>query len=390
MELTPKEKEMLEGRQGKAVKKAMEIITALGKIYGAKRLIPVGSVQVAGVSYKNLGDAGLKFLEEMAEDGKVKVLTTLNPAGMDLENWKNLGISEEFAKKQKKVLDAFEKMGIQASCTCTPYLVGNSPKKGEHIAWSESSAVVYANSVLGAKTNREGGPSALSAALTGRTAEYGMHLEENRQAQVKVEVKAEMNDVVKFGALGKAIGKKIGNKIPFITGTEGASLEGLKSFGASLATFGGTALFHMEGLTPNETKEPEEKVEVTEWEIEKTLRELNDEGEVDFVSVGCPHASLGELKEIAGMLEGKKVKKEMWITTARKTKELAEKKGIAQKIEGTGAKFACDTCMVVAPLKGRFSVLATNSAKACYYGRGVNAFKVKIMSLRECVEEALK
>src|SRR4030042_2065466 len=170
----------------------MEILTALGDIYGAERLLKVGSVQVAGGSYHNLGDAGLEFLNELAKDGRVKVLTTLNPAGMDLENWRNLGISEEFAEKQNLVIDAFEKMGIVISCTCTPYLIGNLPRYGEHVAWSESSAVTFANSVIGAMTNREGGPSALAAALRGKTPNYGLHLDEKRVPNIHVQVNASL------------------------------------------------------------------------------------------------------------------------------------------------------------------------------------------------------
>ena len=165
MYLTKNEQKMLDGEEGNAVKKSMEILVALGNIYGAEKLIDVGSVQISGVSYHNLGDAGLEFLDEMAKDGKVRVLTTLNPAGMDLENWQNLGIDPEFARKQKLVIDAFEKMGIIVSCTCTPYLIGNLPRYGEHIAWAESSAVTFANSVIGAKTNREGGPISFSSSL---------------------------------------------------------------------------------------------------------------------------------------------------------------------------------------------------------------------------------
>jgi predicted aconitase len=176
MYLTKNEERMLDGKEGYAVKKSMEILVALGNIYGAEKLIEVGSVQVAGVSYHNLGDAGLEFLNELAKDGKVRVLTTLNPAGMDLENWRNLGIDEEFARKQNMVIEAFSKMGIIISCTCTPYLIGNLPRYGEHIAWSESSAVTFANSVIGAKTNREGGPSALAAAFVGKTPCYGLRI----------------------------------------------------------------------------------------------------------------------------------------------------------------------------------------------------------------------
>ncbi|MBU1120892.1 aconitase X catalytic domain-containing protein [Candidatus Micrarchaeota archaeon] len=388
MELTKEEKEMLEGKKGNAVKKSMEILVALGEIFGAEKLIDVKSVQIAGVSYDNLGDAGLEFLEEMAKDGKVKVFTTLNPAGMDLENWKELGISEEFAVKQKMVIDAFAKMGVLTTCTCTPYFVGNKPSLGEHIAWSESSAVAFANSVLGARTNREGGPSALAAALTGKTPEYGYHLDEKRKPVVTVEVKTELRNVVDFGALGFVIGKRIGNKVSFIKGIPKASIEELKSFGASIATYGGTALYHMEGITPEKAEEAEERIEVNAEDIEDAKKELSDGSEVDFVAIGCPHCSIKEMERLAELLKGKKVKKETWIAVARPVKEEAEKKGWVKVIEESGAKFAADTCFVVAPIKGRFKCMATDSAKGVFYARGKNKFKTVIAPVEKLIEIA--
>ncbi len=390
MHLTKEEEKMLSGKQGNAVKKSMEILVALGEIYGAKKLIDVSSVQIAGVSYHNLGDAGLDYLAELAKDGKARVLTTLNPAGMDLQDWKKLGINEEFAEKQRKVINAFRKMNVIVTCTCTPYLIGNLPRYGQHIAWSESSAVCFANSVIGARTNREGGPSSIASALTGKTPEYGLHLEENRQAQVLVKVKAKIDSVPKFGALGKVIGEKIKNKIPFIEGIENANMEELKSFCASIATFGGTALFHIKGITPNKTIKPKESIEVTNTEIDEAISKLSDAEEIDFVGIGCPHASIYEIKKIAEMLEGKKTKKDFWICTARQTKELADKMGYTDIIEGGGAKIAADTCMAVAPIKGRYKGMITDSAKACYYAAGHNNFKTRIRSLKECVEEAIK
>lgn len=389
MLLTQLEKNMLSGKHGKAVRKSMEILTTLGEIYGAQRMVEVSSVQVAGVSYANLGEPGLEYLAEMAEDGKVRVLTTLNPAGMDLENWRDLRIDPEFAKNQERVIDSFKKMGIVTTCTCTPYLIGNLPTFNEHVAWSESSAVCFANSVLGAKTNREGGPSALAAALTGRTPLYGLHLDENRQAQVKVEVKADVHATNNYGALGKVIGDRIENTIPYITGLETPSLEELKAFCASIATYGGTALFHIEGATPNTTEVPSETTKVTELDMKKAEKELNDETTIDFVGIGCPHASIREIGRIAELLDGKKVRKEVWIATARPTKQMADRMGYTATIEASGARFACDTCFAVAPLKGRFKGLATDSAKGCFYGRGRNKFSVKHCSLEECIAEAV-
>ncbi len=392
MELTPDEQEMLAGKHGTSARKCMEILTALGEIYGAEAMIPVVSVQIAGVSYANLGEAGLNFLAEMAEDGRTRVLTTLNPAGMDLENWEVLGIDPDFAKNQERVIDAFGKMGVVTTCTCTPYLVGNVPHYGEHISWAESSAVCYSNSVLGARTNREGGPSAIAAAITGKTPAYGYHLSENRKPVITVEVEKAPTGTFEFGGMGKVIGEKIGNKVAFIRGIHQASIEELKSFCASIATYGGTALFHMEGITPEAAAMPipEETVTVTSDEIKEAINFLNDDGNIDFVSLGCPHCSIKEISLIASLLKGKTVTKELWITTARPTKSVADKAGYTAIIEASGAKFACDTCCVVAPIKGRFEGLATDSAKGCFYGRGRNNFAVQLMSIEQCIEVATK
>jgi predicted aconitase len=392
LELTKEEKEMLDGKQGKATRKAMEIITTLGEIYGAERLIPVSSVQIAGVSYHNLGEAGLEFLSELAVDGRTRVLTTLNPAGMDLSEWKKHGISEDFAKNQQRVIDAFEKMGVITTCTCTPYLIGNLPHYGEHIAWAESSAVCFSNSVIGALTNREGGPSALASALTGRTAEYGLHLQENRVAQVKYEVKTDLKDTDDFGLLGYVIGTRTGKTIPYITGINYATTEQLKSFSASIATYGGVAIFHMEGITPNRTKIPEKIEVITRGDLNGARTELDDEeADIDFISVGCPHASIKEIATIAEMLDGKKVSdgKTVWITTAKPTKDLAIKMGFYDKIEKSGAFLVADACCAVAPLEGRFTGLMTDSAKACFYARGKNKFKTEIRTVEECIKEAV-
>jgi predicted aconitase len=392
MELTAEEKDMASGKYGKATQKAMEILVTLGDIYGAKRLIDITSVQVAGVSYANLNEPGLEWLADMAIDGKVRVFTTLNPAGMDLEEWKKLAISEEFAKNQQRVVEAFGKMGIITTCSCTPYLYGNLPHFGQHIAWSESSAVAYANSVLGARTNREGGPSALSAALVGKTPEYGFHLDENRQPEITVEVNAEVKGTFQFGALGKVLGDKLGKKITYIKGIPDATVEELKSFCASYATYGGIALFHMEGITPDKVHSiPSESTTVTEDDLKGAISDLTEDTEIDFISLGCPHASLAELEKISSMLKDKTInpKKEVWITTARPTKQIADRMGFTKIIEDSGAKIAADTCCVVAPIRGRFHGLASDSAKMCYYGSGRNKFSVKLMSMEECIEEAL-
>ena len=393
MQLTKQEQKMLDGAEGYAVQKSMEILVALGDIFGAESLIKVGSVQVAGVSYHNLGDAGLEFLEQLAKDGKVKVLTTLNPAGMDLENWQQLGISPEFAEKQNLVIKAFEKMGILISCTCTPYLIGNLPLFGEHLAWSESSAVTFANSVIGAKTNREGGPSALAAAFVGKTPCYGLHLDENRVPDVHVQVNAELAKLSDWGALGYAIGKKAENKIAYITGIKTADLDELKSFCASVVTYGAKPLFYIKGITPASElqTQPKETLTIEAADIKNAYDNINDEvTDMELVCLGCPHCSIKEISDIAELIKGKKVAEgtEFWVATSRSTKQLADKRGYTAVIEAAGGKFACDTCMAVAPLKGRFKSLATTRRKAAST-QGRTYMKTKMGSVEECVNAAV-
>jgi hypothetical protein len=401
MNFTAEEESMLAGEQGKAVQKAMQILVALGNIYNAAKLLPVSSVQISGVSYDNLGEAGLQWLVEMAENGgKARVLTTLNPAGMDRENWLELGIPADFVEKQLRVLEAFSSMGVVSSCTCTPYLTGNLPRFGESIAWAESSAVCFANSVIGARTNREGGPSALAASLTGRTPAYGLHCDESRRPGITVDVSARLEDTSDFGALGKVIGEKISltpanntKAIPYILGVTTASIDTLKSFCASIATFGGSAMFHMQGITPEATIHPPlETITITQDNLDIAKASLTDapSNEVDFVSLGCPHLSIREVARLAELLHGKRVTKEFWITTARPTKQIADQMGYSAIIEASGAKFATDTCCVVAPIRGRFHALATDSAKACYYASAKNRFGTRLLSFTEVVEEALR
>ena len=392
MHLTREEEAMLAGEQGHATQKAMQILVALGKIYDAEKLVRVSSVQVSGVSYKNLGDAGLEFLSELASDGKARVKTTLNPAGMNLTDWESQGIASRFAEKQLKVIDAYEKLGVEISCTCTPYLAGNEPGFGEHIAWGESSAVAYANSVIGARTNREGGPSALAASLTGRTPLYGLHIRENRVPTVAVNVEAHLRLPEDFAAMGYFVGKAVKDGIPYFRGVGLATLEDLKTLSAALASSGGVAMFHIEGLTPESGLGARslEALTFTEKELAETGSILNDEGTPDFVSVGCPHCSLTELATLAKLLSGRQAKREFWICCSREVKRQADEAGYSRQIEESGAKFALDTCMVVAPVEELgFKVVATNSAKACHYLRNAG-LKVRFMPLERCVEEATR
>ncbi len=397
LQLTVEEDAMLAGDAGPGVRRAMEIVVALGQIYGAADLVPVASVQVSGVSYKNLGEAGLDFLEAWAAQGaRTRVPTTLNPAGMDLIAWRDLGFSEDFARRQEAVVAAYTALGVTPTCTCTPYLVGHVPGFGKHVAWAESSAVSYANSVLGARTNREGGPSALAAAIVGRTARYGLHLDENRRATVAVDVRCPVRSESDLGALAYLVGQKVKNRVPYLRFRDWAFGTGaLKGFGAAMAASGAVALYHIEGVTP-EAKAGDViapgAARLMVDDLRPAYLALNTQADdVDLVSLGCPHASLADLEAAADRLDGRRIKAALWITTARLTREAAEAAGLVARIEAAGGMVVADTCMVVAPVAELgFRAMATNSAKMAFYAPAHSRLTVRFGSIDQCITAAVE
>jgi len=390
---------MLAGEQGPGAQKAMEIVVALGNIYGAAELVPVESVQVAGVSYKNLGPAGLDFLRDWAEQGgRVRVPTLLNPAGMDLRRWRELGFDEAFARPQLQVIEAFANLGVNTTCTCTPYLIGQVPPMGAHLAWAESSAVSFANSALGARTNREGGPSALAAAISGRTAKYGLHLDQNRLATHQVIVNCPVEGLADWGALGFLVGKQVRNGVPYFRAGDGEWVTGngasithyplpithyLKSLGAAMAASGAVALYHIEGVTPEAQEKnmlrPDHDTIVID-SLEPGYQALSGGGGaigIDLVWLGCPHASLPEVAQLAAFAAGRRFVPDVWITTGRRVREQAETAGYVAAIETAGGQVVADTCVVVAPVGGRYKTMATLSAKGGYYAPSYLGMKVR-------------
>jgi len=394
MYLTKEEEKILDGEMGEVQQKMFRLLVRLGEIYDADKMIKVGSVQVAGVSYKSIGDPGTEFLEDISsKDTKVKVLTYLNPAGMDLENWNKLGFPKNFAKNQLRIINAFKKMGIVITSTCTPYLAGNLPRFREHIAWSESSAVSFSNSVIGARTNREGGPSALAAAICGRTPNYGLHLWEKRQPNVKIKINTDLLYNSDFGALGYLVGKIVKNKIPYFTGIKDADTDQLKSLGAAMAASGAVALYHIEKLTPESdliNKNDLEAIEVGKKELKETYEKLNSNEKPDIVIFGCPHASLREISSISERIKGKKLKKPIWVCTSRMMKEAADRIGYTDIIEKAGGHIVSDTCMVVSPIEDMgINVTGVNSGKAANYLPGFCKQKVVFANIDKLVEETL-
>jgi len=387
---------MLAGEYGAGVTKSMELLVALGEVFGAEKLVPVESVHVSGVSYKNLGDAGLEWLEDQAKLGaKAKIKATLNPAGMDMTRWREMNVPEKFADGQQRVIRVFGALGIEPTCTCTPYLVGNVPRLGSQIAWAESSAICYSNSILGARTNRESGPTTIASAITGLTPLYEYRLNENRLPERLVNVEAKLRDPLDYSALGYVTGKLVGTTIPYFRGLGKPSLESLKTLGAALATSGGVALWHGEGVTPEAKKvkthlKEVEKVTVEEKDLREAREKFTSEVADPITCIGCPHCSLREVGEVASLVKGCEIGKRLWVFTSRGVYTEADSKGYVRQIEDAGGRVYVDTCMVVAPLKEMgWKEVALNSFKGAQYSVNMG-LKTTVGTVRELVKEALK
>ncbi|MFB6086094.1 MAG: aconitase X [Halodesulfurarchaeum sp.] len=393
MDLTAEEEALLES-DVPAERKSMELLLRLGDIYGAEEFVEIGSAQASGISYKSIGDPGVEFLEGFAEEGAtVQVQTFANPAGMDLDRWQEMGVDEAFAEKQRRIVAALSEMGVTVSFTCTPYLAGNLPGPNEHIAWAESSAVSFANSVIGARTNREGGPSALAAAITGRTPKYGLHLEENREPTHLIEVDAPLETQADFAALGSWTGRIVEDGNPYFAGVERATTDQLKSLGAAMAATGAVALHFVEGVTTE--SDPPENAETLEFgadELEREYSDLSDTGDTDLIVFGCPHSSVDEIGTVADRLEGESLDRDLWVCTSHSVKSQADRMGYTETIEEAGGMVLSDTCNVVAPIEELgYESTATDSAKAASYLPGFGdqtvRFDDKLSLLEEAIEE---
>lgn len=379
---------MLEGEHGWANQIAMKILVKLGDLFGATKLIPVQSAHLSGVSYKHLGDAAIEFLSELAENGgTAKTLATLNPSSFDPQYLVKRYSKERFSKQQR-IIQLYKQMSIQPTLTCTPYYM-QRPKAGQHLAWAESSAVVYANSVLKAWTNREGSPSALAAALIGKTPNYGVHQLENRKPNVLVKVEAQLETEMHYGVLGILLGELLKEKIPAFKALSPGSDDKLKQLGAAMASSGMTALFHTSAVSE---KEKLETISIEAKDIEQAAAGLCTTDRVpDLVFVGCPHSSVRELKALANLLRSEKVRRdvEFWVCTSQHVKDRARK--YVEVVERSGGHVLCDTCVLVSWIKDLgIDTLMTNSAKTAYYAPTLNEVNVVLKPLKRCIETACR
>ena len=366
MHLTTAEERILAGEEGPGRQKAMQLVVALGDIYGAKRLIPIASAQISGASFKTIGDAGIKFLEDFSKTAKVIVRASVNPLGLDMRRWEAMGVDQGFHSKQVKIVNAYARLGAEPLYSCTPYLAGNRPRKGQHVAWAESSATVFANSYLGAMTNREGGPSALAAAIIGKTAEYGLHLAENRSPRVQIDFEAIPDGMVPLA--GYLVGKIAGKRVPYLKRLR-LTADEHKSFGAAMAATGAVSMYEFSEpgrRAKVDPREVEECVSIPTSELRRCADDLRGGDRWDLVAIGCPHCSAAEIRRMAKFLDGRKPSKQsdVWFCTSRKVFSSCPKE---VAILSRFGKVLCDTCMVVAPIEKMYGTTASDSGKAMVY-----------------------
>jgi predicted aconitase/predicted aconitase with swiveling domain len=405
IELTVLDRALLDGEHGKAAQIAMQIVLRMAELQGARCLVDVTQAHIDGCIYT--GPASLRFAEQLVQWGaKVRVPTTLNSISVDQRRWRELGIDPALGVPASALGDAYMAMGAQLSFTCAPYLLDSAPKAGEQIVWAESNAVVYANSVLGARTLKYPDYLDICIALTGRAPLIGCHLDAQRKARLHIELPAlgELDDAF-YPLLGYHIGALAGSRIPLVYGLERRTpnLDDLKAFGAAFATTSAAPLFHIAGVTPEaldptQVLEPDQTLPVETIRLKDLLhswRKLNSarENRVDVVSLGNPHFSLSEFAHLARLCRNRVKHPDvvLAITCGRAVLEQAREAGHISVIEAFGATLVTDTCWCmlgepVIPLDAK--TLMTNSGKYAHYAPGLVGRKVHFANLAECVDAA--
>jgi predicted aconitase len=404
--LTSDEQAMLGGEAGPALQVAARLLVWLAEITGADHLVPVAAAHVDGCLYH--GPVSIDFASRLVEgEGRVCVPTTLNVGGVDLLHPALFRGDPAVGRAARDLMKLYVALGCRPTWTCAPYQLEQRPAFGEHVAWAESNAIVFANSVLGARTERYGDFTDIAAALMGRVPHAGLHRDEGRHATVCFSVRGlspalAASDVM-FAALGHFVGRHAGAAVPVIDGLERATEDQLKALGAAAASSGAVAMFHCVGLTPEAPTltaacgghQPARVIDVGIAELSAAARELNSAGDepLGAVSVGTPHFSITEFQELRSLLDGRQVsdRVEFFVSTARHVLAEVTSRGWLDGLSRSGVRVVTDTCTYITPiLSPRPGTVMTNSAKWAWYAPNNLGVQAVFGSLRECVESAVR
>ena len=405
--LSERDRAMLAGDRGPAAQLAMSIVVRMAAVYGASELMDVSQAHIDSTIY--LGDATLEFAERLASLGaRVAVPTSLNVSGVDECGWKDWAVSPEWAAKAARQMLAYERMGASPTWTCAPYQTKMRPVFGQQVAWGESNAIAFANSVIGARTERYPDLLDVCCAITGRVPAVGLHLTENRAGELLLRLErvpqALQEDDQFFAVLGHLVGKLAGDSIPVIDGVAVPPAEDqLKAFAAAAASSGRVALFHMVGVTPEaptldvafQGRTVPAATMIRTADLRAARQELTtaDGRDLDMVILGSPHFSVAEFRQLAPLVAGRRAhpRVKFLITSGRLMKELAEAAGVLAPIVEFGAQITLDTCILASPmLPAEIQTLMTNSAKYAYYAPSLLNTRVTFGSLADCVRSAIE
>jgi predicted aconitase/predicted aconitase with swiveling domain len=405
LSLTPQERAVAAGRDGKGKAMAMRIVAETATLMGAPRLIPIASAHIDGALYH--GDSGTLFAERLVDGGAgVAVRATLNVGALDLMGCSKVRLEGHERAMARRMMDAYRKLGCEPSWTCAPYQAGHRPAFGSDVAWGESNAVVFCNSVLGARTNRYGDFLDIACAIAGRAPDYGLHRPENRRARLIFDLsalpRAFLASEAAWPVLGSLYGRETGNTVGVVAGVaEHPGEDALKAFGAAAASSGAVGLFHIAGVTPEapdvETalggETPETVIAVTPEMVTAARAGLSTAGKaerIDAVAIGSPHLSITEFDALDRLIAGRTLKVPIYACTGRHALAGLEKSGQRKALEAAGVTIVADTCVVVTPILPALSggVLMTNSGKFAHYAPGNTGYGVVYGSLAECVESA--
>ncbi len=402
LELTGVERSMLDGEFGRGTQRAIGVVVALAEAFGAPRLIEVSGAHIDGCLYH--GQVSLDYVRWLAADGaRVRVPTSLNVTAHDLVRPGTYRGDPAIRDASQELADAYVALGCVPTFTCAPYHAGVRPAFGEQVAWAESNAVVFANSVLGARTERYGDFTDLAAAITGRVPCRGLHTDEGRLPTLVVELSERVIDTLTdesaFGVLGFAVGSCVGGRVPLLTGRPDAvSEDDLKAFGAGAATSGDVGLFHWLEVTPEAARAAAEAgavermaIGIDDLEEARTILGARVEGAIDAVAVGTPHLSVEGVAELRAQLAGMPgpLAVELVASTSRRVLEDITARGWDRELERAGVRFVTDTCTYLSPVLAHpDGVTMTDSAKWAFYAPTNLGAKVAYGTLRECVASA--